>query len=171
MAEHCARGGLRIGHRGGSYLVAPVRLGIVAWGLAFVALLVWWSSIRPSNDGDWQADVARLPRVEIRGEQLIVHNIRNFDYRTESDFTPRYVDRTYDLSTLRGVDLFMSYWGSPAIAHTIMSWQFDNAPPLAISIETRKRKGQEYSAAQGFLQAVRDHLCRGRRARRGGAAH
>ena len=62
------------------------------------------------------------------------------------------MDRTYDLSALRGVDVFMSYWGSPAIAHTIMSWQFDNAPPLAISIETRKRKGQEYSAVKGFFK-------------------
>ena len=130
----------------------PFAWALAACGLAFVALLIWWSTIRPSNEGDWQADVARLARVEVRGEQLIVHNVRNFDYRTESDFTPRYVDRTYDLSALRGVDVFMSYWGSPAIAHTIMSWQFDNAPPLAISIETRKRKGQEYSAVKGFFK-------------------
>ena len=130
----------------------PFAWALAAWGLAFVALLIWWSTIRPSNDGDWQPDVARLAQVEVRGEQLIVHNVRNFDYRTESDFTPRYEDRTYDLSALRGVDVFMSYWGSPAIAHTIMSWQFDNAPPLAISIETRKRKGQEYSAIKGFFK-------------------
>ena len=89
----------------------PFAWALAAWGLAFVALLVWWSSIRPSNERDWQVDVARLPWVEIRGEQMIVHDIRDFDYRTESDFTPRYVDRTYDLSALRGVDLFMSYWG------------------------------------------------------------
>ena len=146
----------------------PFAWALAACGLAFVALLIWWSTIRPSNEGDWQPDVARLPRVEVRGEQLIVHNVRNFDYRSESDFTPRYEDRTYDLSTLRGVDVFMSYWGSPAIAHTIMSWQFDNAPPLAISIETRKRKGQEYSAHQRLFQAVRDHLRGRRRARRGG---
>jgi hypothetical protein len=130
----------------------PFAWALAACGLAFVALLFWWGTIRPSNEGDWQPDVARLPRVEVRAEQLIVYNVRNFDYRTENDFTPRYEDRTYDLSALRGVDVFMSYWGSPAIAHTIMSWQFDNAPPLAISIETRKRKGQEYSALKGFFK-------------------
>ncbi|HSV57997.1 MAG TPA: DUF4105 domain-containing protein [Variovorax sp.] len=130
----------------------PLAWAFAACGLAFVALLIWWSSIRPSNEGDWQADVARLPHVELRGEQLIVHDIRNFEYRSESDFTPRYEDRIYDLSALRGVDVVMSYWGSPAIAHTIMSWQFDNAPPLAVSIETRKRKGQEYSAVKGFFK-------------------
>ena len=57
----------------------PFAWALAACGLAFVALLIWWSTIRPSNEGDWQADVARLPRVEVRGEQLIVHNIRNFD--------------------------------------------------------------------------------------------
>jgi hypothetical protein len=130
----------------------PFAWALAACGLALVALTFWWGTIKPSNDGDWQPDVARLPRVEVRGEQLIVHNVRNFDYRTENDFTARYEDRTYDLSTLRGVDVFMSYWGSPYIAHTIMSWQFDDAPPLAISIETRKRKGQEYSALKGFFK-------------------
>ena len=130
----------------------PFGWALAVWGLALVALLIWWSTIRPSNDRDWQPDVARLPRVEVRGEQLTIRNVRNFDYRTEGDFTARYEDRTYDLSKLRGVDFFMSYWGSPAIAHTIMSWQFENAPPLAVSIETRKRRGQEYSALKGFFK-------------------
>jgi hypothetical protein len=123
-----------------------------AWVLGLVALVAWWSTIRASNEGDWQPDVARLPRVDVRGEHLTFRNVRNFDYRTETDFTPRYEDRTYDLTALRGVDFFMSYWGSPAIAHTIMSWQFENAPPLAVSIETRKRQGQEYSAVLGFFK-------------------
>ena len=131
----------------------PFTPALATWGLAFVALLVWReASIRPSNERDWQPDVARLPSVDVRGDLLTVHNIRNFDYRTETDFTPRYEDRTYDLSKLRGVDLFLVYWGSPAIAHTIMSWQFEGAPPLAVSIETRKRRGQEYSAVQGFFK-------------------
>ena len=130
----------------------PLSRAAGAWAVLLAALLVWWNLMEPSNDGDWQADVARLPRVEVRGDQLVFHNVRSFEYRTETDFTPRYVERSYDLAALRGVDIFMSYWGSPAIAHTIMSWQFDNAPPLAISIETRKRKGQEYSAVKGFFK-------------------
>ena len=86
-----------------------------------LAILVWWSSLRPSNDLDWQPDVAKLASFETNDDQLTVHNVRDFEYRSETDFTSRYQDRVYDLSKLRGVDLFMSYWGSPAIAHTIMS--------------------------------------------------
>jgi hypothetical protein len=130
----------------------PLRRAIGVWGIGLLAVLLWWSTLRPSNDGDWQPDVAKLASAEVRGDRLTFHNIRNFDYRSETDFVPRWEDRVYDLSKLRDVDLFMSYWGSPAIAHTIMSWEFEGAPPLAISIETRKRKGQEYSAVQGFFR-------------------
>jgi hypothetical protein len=130
----------------------PFRWALGIWAAAFVALLVWWVTIPPSNDRDWQPDVVRLPSVDVQGDRLTFHNIRDVDYRSETDFTVRYVDRTYDLSKLRGLDLFMVYWGSPAIAHTIMSWEFEGAPPLAVSIETRKRKGQVYSALEGFFK-------------------
>jgi hypothetical protein len=133
-------------------LVRPLPRAFAVWGTAFVALVLWWNTIQPSNDRVWQPDVAKLPSVEIRGELLIVKNLRNFDYRSETDFTPHYEERVYDLAKLRGLDLFMSYWGSPAIAHTIMSWQFEGSPPLAISIETRKHAGQTYSAVQGFFK-------------------
>lgn len=130
----------------------PFPRALAVWGVGMLAILAWWSSLRPSNDLDWQPDVAKLASFETNGDRLTVHNVRDFDYRSETDFTSRYQDRVYDLSKLRGVDLFMSYWGSPAIAHTIMSWDFQDAPPLAISIETRKTSGQEYSAVKGFFR-------------------
>jgi hypothetical protein len=52
---------------------------------AFVLLVVWWLTIAPSNDRDWQPDVAVLPWAEIDGERVTLHNIRNCDYRTETD--------------------------------------------------------------------------------------
>jgi hypothetical protein len=61
-------------------------------------------------------------------------------------------DRTYDLSKLRAADLFLSEWGAPMIAHTIMSWEFEDGQHLAISIETRKEVGEEYSALLGFFR-------------------
>lgn len=130
----------------------PFGWAVGVWILGFLAVLAWWSSLRPNNDLDWQPDVAKLAWFEIDGDRLTVHNVRDFDWRSETDFTPRYEDRVYDLSKLRGVDLFLSYWGSPAIAHTIVSWDFEGSPPLAISIETRKQKGQDYSAVKGFFR-------------------
>jgi len=130
----------------------PFWRAFAVWGVGMLAILVWWGTLRPSNDLEWQPDVAKLAWFGVNGNQLTVHNVRDFDYRSENDFTPHYEDRVYDLSQLRGVDLFMSYWGSPAIAHTIMSWDFEGARPLAISIETRKTRSQEYSAIKGFFR-------------------
>jgi hypothetical protein len=130
----------------------PFRLALGIWAVALVVIVFWWSTIRPTNEGDWQPDVAQLPSAELKGDTLIVHNVRNAEYRSETDYTVRYEDRTYDLSKLRGLDLFMIYWGSPTIAHTIMSWQFEGGRPLAVSIETRKKVGQEYSAIEGFFK-------------------
>ncbi len=130
----------------------PFRRAVLLWALAFVGLLVWWGTVLPSQSKDWQPDVARTSWAELEGDRLVLHDIRDFDYRSETDYTPRYVDRTYDLTKLRGIDLFMSYWGSPAIAHTIVSWDFEDALPLAISIETRKDKTQQYSTLEGFFK-------------------
>lgn len=130
----------------------PYWKALAVWSVALIAVLLWWTSLRPSNDRDWQPDVARTAWADVHGDTLTIHNVRNFDFRSETDFTPRYEDRVYDLTKLRGYDLFMSYWGSPAIAHTILSWDFEGSPPLAISIETRKKKGQEYSAVDGFFR-------------------
>jgi uncharacterized protein DUF4105 len=125
---------------------------VVGIAVAFVALLMAWLAIPPSHARDWQPDVAALPYAEVRGEHLIVHNVRNVDYRTETDYTVRLEDRDLDLTKLRSLDLFLIYWGSPLIAHTILSWGFADGQYLAISIETRKEKGESYSALRGFFR-------------------
>ena len=130
----------------------PLRRALAICTVGLCAILVWWSALQPSNTGDWQPDVARLSWAEIHGGDLTFHNIRNFDYRTETHFIPRYEDRTYDLAKLRATDIFFSHWGLSGIAHTIISWDFAGTDPLAISIETRRQKGQQYSAVKGFFR-------------------
>ena len=126
------------------------KLGVLV--LLFGAFAAWYATVRPSNDRDWSPEVAHPPTGEIAGDRLTLRNVRNFQYRGESDFTERWETRTYDLSAIEGADLFLSYWGSPSIAHTIVSWDFRDATPLAISIETRKEKGESYSAVRGFFR-------------------
>lgn len=134
------------------FLVRPRRRGLLAFAVAFAMLLVWWARLEPRNDRDWQDDVAHPPTGEVDGDFLTLHNVRNFAYRSDTDFRPSWETRTYDLSRLRGVDLVLSHWGSPAIAHTIVSWDFGGNDHLAISIETRKEKGESYSAIAGFFK-------------------
>ncbi len=125
-------------------------LAAVAVGVGAVAL--WWLRIPPSNDRDWQPDVARPAEVQFDGSRVTIRNVRNFHYRSETDFDPIWETREYDLDRLVGVDLFFSFWGPTLIAHTIASWEFEGAQPLAISIETRKEVGEEYSAILGFFR-------------------
>ncbi len=120
--------------------------------VAFVLLVAWWSRIEPSNDRDWKPEVAVLPYATIDGDLVTVHNVRNFDYRTETDFTPRYYDKTYDLRQLDSVDLIASYWAGPAIAHVFLSFGFAGKDYLAISIERRDERGEDYSTIKGLFK-------------------
>ena len=125
---------------------------LAAYFALFILLLVWWQTIKPSNERDWQIDVAILPYAEIEGDIVTVHNIRNFDYRSETDYTPTYYDKRFDLRKLEGVDLVAVYWMGPAIAHIFVSFAFAGGDHLAISIETRKEKGESYSTLRGFFR-------------------
>jgi hypothetical protein len=127
------------------------------WSLAtalvpFVVVLAWWLSIAPSNDRDWQADVARLPSATIAGDRVTIRNVRNFAYPSAGAVVERWETRSYDLGRIDGFDMFLSYWGPKIIAHTISSWQFSDGQHLAISIETRKKNGQDYSPVLGFFR-------------------
>jgi hypothetical protein len=144
--------GLPVASLGLIALVRPFRRGLVVALLPVVAVALWWGSIPPSNGRDWSPDVARLAHVTFDGSRLTIENVRNFNYRSESDYDEHWETRTYDLDKVRGVDMFLSYWGPTLIAHTIASWEFDDGQHLAISIETRKERGESYSALRGFFR-------------------
>jgi hypothetical protein len=109
-------------------------------------------AIPASNDRNWQPDVAVLPYATIDGDRVTVHNIRNFDYRSATDFTPAYYDKTFDLRQLDAVDMFAVYWMGPHIAHTFLSFGFGVTDHLAVSIETRKEEDEGYSTIKGFFR-------------------
>jgi hypothetical protein len=126
------------------------KLAIVFGAATLVAL--WWLTLKPSNDRAWQPDVAQTAWAEINGDEVTVHNVRNCDYRSETDFTTHWETRAVRLSQITGMDLAIMYWGSPWMAHPIVSFRFADALPLCFSIETRKTIGQEYSAVRGLYR-------------------
>jgi hypothetical protein len=127
------------------------RPAAVIFAAALVLVLVAWRSATPSNDRDWRPEVAVLPYATFDGDLVTVHNVRNFDYRTEDDFTPAYYDRTFDVRRLDRVDLVAVYWMGPAIAHLFVSFGFGDEH-LPISIEVRKTRTKEYSTVAGFFR-------------------
>jgi hypothetical protein len=133
-------------------------LAIAVFTGVWVALVMWFRIIPPSNTRDWQQDVARAPRAHIDGDLATIENVRNFAYRSETDFDVGWETRVYDLSLLDGYDLLFVYWGSPAIAHTMVSFRFRDEGEeggyrfLPVSIEVRKERSESYSAIAGFFR-------------------
>jgi hypothetical protein len=128
------------------------KLALGAFVLGFAGLLVGWRTITPSNHRDWKPEVAILPHATFEGHLITVHDIRNFSYRSESDFTVAYYDRIVDLDRLESIDLIASYWAGPAIAHVMLSFDFGDGVPLVISIERRDERDESYSTIKGLFK-------------------
>jgi hypothetical protein len=137
-------------------LWARGRRWAVVGALLLAALVtLWWGLLQPSNERNWQPDVSREPWAEVNGDLITIHNVRNFDYRPEDktgESNPRWETRTVRLSQLTGLDAFLNFWGVSWMAHPILSFQFKDASPVAFSIETRKEKGEAYSALGGLYR-------------------
>lgn len=134
------------------FALRPWKRALLGCAALFLAVLIPWLAMPPSNDRQWQPDVAILPYGVIDGDRVTIHNIRNIDYRTETDYTVRHYDRTFNLSQLQSIDLFLSDWGLKTIVHTILSFGFADGSYLCVSVETRKEVGEEYSALRGFFR-------------------
>jgi hypothetical protein len=147
-----ALGGIYVFSHVAVILLAPRRRIIPLCFLVFLIPLGSFFLMQPSHDRNWQPDVAKMPFAEIQGDRLVVHNIRNCDYATETDFVTRYETRTYDLSKLRSIDVMLTDWGLTYIAHTMVSFGFEGDDYLCFSIETRKEVGETYSAVKGFFR-------------------
>jgi hypothetical protein len=120
--------------------------------LAFCSVLGWWLTLKPSNDGNWQPDTDRTAWAEIDGDRITIHNLRNCDYRTETDYSNCWSDRTVYLSQIRAVDFFLTNWGISFASHPVVSFQFADNQHVAFSIEARYKTAQAYSTILGFFR-------------------
>ncbi|HEY6619303.1 MAG TPA: DUF4105 domain-containing protein [Steroidobacteraceae bacterium] len=130
------------------------RVGLACSGfaVAFAALLIWWRHITPTNERLWADDVAQITHGSVDGNRVTLQNVRNFDWRSTSDYAQRWETRGYDLDKLTSVDMIMSYWDGWAIAHMLISFGFNDGQHIAFSVEVRRRKNATYSELGGFFK-------------------
>ena len=128
------------------------RWSVILCLASFVCVLLWWLTLKPSNSGTWRPDADRTAWTEIDGDRITIHNLRNCDYRTETEYSNCWSDRTLDLSQLRAVDFFLTNWGLSFASHPIISFQFGDNAHIAFSIEARYRPGQSYSTILGTFR-------------------
>ena len=125
------------------------RRAFVVFVVLFLGVVAWFLSISPSHDRPWRPEVAVMPRATIDGDRVHITGVRNFEYRSVNDFTVRHEEREVQLSHLTAIDFFVSYWSKGLIGglvgHTFLSFIFDNASPLSISIETRPEVGEGFN--------------------------
>ncbi|WP_254424433.1 DUF4105 domain-containing protein [Rhodanobacter sp. C05] len=125
-------------------------LGLYA--VIYAVLLLWWTTIAPSNQRVWADDTSHLLTGTVEGSQVTLNNVRNFSWRTDDDYDARWETRHYDLDHLATADAVLSYWGSAAIAHAMISFGFDDGSHVVFSVEIRRKRGQQYSAIGGFFK-------------------
>jgi len=123
-----------------------------AFVVALAVLLIWWHRVLPSNDRLWTDDVAEITSGTVDGNHVVLHNVRNFDWRSATDYTPHWETRGYDLDHLDSVDMILSYWTIQAIAHVLISFGFDDGTQVAFSVEIRPEKGETFSSIGGFFK-------------------
>lgn len=118
----------------------------------FAVFLGWWLRLKPSHHRVWDLSVAVLPKAIREGDAVIINNIRNDDYRSLDDFTPRYETRTFHLANLKAADIIFFNWGSPWMSHPVLVFDFGTDGRVCISIEVRYRKGQKYSVLRSMYR-------------------
>ncbi|KIC12939.1 membrane protein [Leisingera sp. ANG-M1] len=127
--------------------------GLTTFTLALAAVILWWSTLAPPANGDWSPDVARQVTGQLDGDILTLTDVRNFSWRTPEDFEESWEIRSYDLTRLRTVDLFMSYWAGPQMAHMIVSFGFEGGDQIAWSVEVRRKRGGGFSAIADLFKS------------------
>ncbi|KKU80438.1 MAG: hypothetical protein UY07_C0045G0011 [Parcubacteria group bacterium GW2011_GWA1_47_8] len=135
------------------YLKLFGKILAIIFTVSVIAYIILVIVVRPSNDRDWMLDQAVLPYVDIDGNRIAIHNIRNFTYQSTSEYTPNYYDATFDLEKLRNIYFIVEpFSGYKGAAHTFLSFEFDGDRFVSISIEIRKEKAESFSAVKGVFR-------------------
>jgi hypothetical protein len=129
-----------------------IAVGVMGFAVAFLGLLLWWQRITPSNDRVWADDVAQMTTGEVEGNRVVLHNVRNFDWRSNTDYTQRWETRQFDLDRLDSVDMILSYWSMQAIAHVLVSFGFNDGSHVVFSVEIRREKSESFSEVGGLFK-------------------
>lgn len=124
----------------------------LAFLVGAVAIAIFWFQLSPSANRDWAPDVARQFHADLHGDMVHLTDVRDFEWRTDSEAVEHWETRDYDLNHLASVDLALSYWMGPAIAHTLVSFGFDDGRHLVFSSEIRRERTESFSALGGFVR-------------------
>ena len=127
---------------------------LVALSIAGILLAqLWWVFVPVPHEADWAPELAHgVTATENADGTITLENVRNFTWTSAEDFIPKWEVRTVDPRKVVSVDVFSSVWGNPLIAHTMLSFGFEDGQHVVFSSEIRRREGQVYSTLGGFVR-------------------
>ena len=147
------------------YLFPAVMAALVLWastlgakrawavlGIMMVMVAVAWAQVRPLQHRDWVPELSRGIEADIEGGTVHLRNVRDFRWRTRDDGEARWIEQTVDLNRLETVDFISTIWASPHIAHTMISFGFEDGQHIVFSAEIRREKGESFSELGGFFR-------------------
>ncbi len=126
--------------------------GLAVYGVAHALFLIWWRSLRPSNEREWADDVSQTVGGKVEANMVTLDKVRDFVWRTNTDYVERWVPRRYDLVRLDSLDMIVSYWSRASIAHMLISFGFGGDQYVVFSVEIRRQKHQSFSELGGFFK-------------------
>lgn len=132
--------------------IRPGKRNWIAFAAVCGGVLFWWSLIQPSHKRPWKPEVVVMPLAIFDGDRVRISGYRNSSYRANDDFTIQYEDREIDLSKVTSVDFFISYWKAGPVGHTFVSFNFEDAEPLCISIEVRPEIGEDFAPVASLFK-------------------
>ncbi|WP_044280857.1 DUF4105 domain-containing protein [Myxococcus stipitatus] len=130
------------------------RWGAVAWVVAgCVGVSLWGRTVKPSTERDWAPDLEKVARADVDGTRVTFHDMRDFRYRSTTDWDASWFSGTYDANALTGawfiVEPFSGFFGA---AHTMVSFGFADGRYVVFSVEIRREKGETFSALGGLFR-------------------
>jgi hypothetical protein len=130
------------------------RVTLILLGIIAVVLLATWALLNPSHDRNWSPEQNVLANARLNGDTAHLSGVRNFEWKGDTTFAPRWEERDYDLSQVATawyiLAPFSSNWRGPA--HSFVSFGFDDGRYLALSVEARREQGEIYGVVTGMLR-------------------
>jgi hypothetical protein len=111
----------------------------------------------PSNERDWEYGMATLPHITVTGDVVRVEHVRDFRWTGDAAPSSGYVDRTFDAQRLERVWFveepftMAPFYGFDGVAHTYFVFDFQDQPPVAVSVESRRERGEGYDSIHGLF--------------------
>ena len=132
-------------------------LGLSLLILSIIGIYSVWRRIRhltPSNDLSWVNENKYIAYAEIDNDEVILKNVRDFNWRTTKDFDEKWIEKKFKISDCTKIWLVLEYFYPTRrpIAHTLLSFEFKDGTRISCSIEVRREPGEKFSPIKGLLR-------------------